>query len=305
MFTSTEKSTSSKTCVGLTGVAPKGLQGDDWLKDWDNAGWVFRLEPGVRQVWWERISWIRLADHLAERDLLYSGNGEFHEFYAGWKSLLRSGKLAHSADPQGILSAIYQQWFAGEIQCHNKWLIQSWDRYVEAIATYHQPGLRIKTLDQYETMLRDLAGSFSQVLPFLEPAHRHAASNLGVLDQFYNNLRDLKEDADRGICYLPEQLLASYKLTRKDILAQTCLESANYHQLMKFWLNDYLPPLRQRALQIVELPSLHSSWQCLIEWSLHRYARIERVFQQSYFNYVEFADLYWRETSLELHNQAS
>jgi phytoene synthase len=43
---------------------------DDSLKDEDNAAWITTLPPDVRQIWIERVGWIRLVDRLAEQDLL-------------------------------------------------------------------------------------------------------------------------------------------------------------------------------------------------------------------------------------------
>jgi len=140
-----------------------------------------------------------------------------------------------------------------------------------------------------------LAGSFSQILPFLPMKYRDAIFHFGALDQFYNNLRDLAEDASHGICYLPINVLQQFDLTRQDILTTDCCHTSNYHRLMEFWLNDYLPKLRQRTTDLVDAEDLPSSWKLLRDWSLHRYDRIDRIFRQCDYDYSIFPQLYWAE----------
>lgn len=60
-----------------------------------------------------------------------------------------------------------------------------------------------------------------QMLPVLEPQHRHAAEHarlLGEAFQMSNFIRDVGEDLDRGRTYLPTQDMARFGVTRADLL---------------------------------------------------------------------------------------
>lgn len=54
----------------------------------------------------------------------------------------------------------------------------------------------------------------------VSPAARSYAEHLGLALQLTNILRDLGEDAERGRCYVPSELLARHGLTHADIFAR-------------------------------------------------------------------------------------
>lgn len=284
----------------LVGSSQYRAIADDSLKDEDNAAWVFQLEPSIQADWIERIGWIRLVDRLAEQDVIESGSDQFQQFYRNWKGLLETGSLLPGCTHYAVLSQMRDRWFTSPYDWRS---IDAWDRYVEAIATYHEPNLVLGSLAQYEAMLENLAGAFFQVLPFLSAKHYEAAAYLGIVDQFYNNLRDLREDAEQGICYFPVEVLAEFGLRREDLIQMRCLKHSGYQRMMRFWLNDYLPKLRGRACSLLEAPDLHPSWQLLRDWSLRRYERIERVFRRCQFNYVLASQVYWHEVRRDLRLQ--
>lgn len=58
------------------------------------------------------------------------------------------------------------------------------------------------------------------------------AHNLGIAFQLTNILRDVKEDAERGRIYLPEDELKKFGVTEQDIIQNNC--SDNMRQLMDF-----------------------------------------------------------------------
>ncbi|MCS6812898.1 MAG: squalene/phytoene synthase family protein [Cyanobacteria bacterium] len=284
---------STETISNLVGSSQCHAVTSDSLKDDDNAAWVLWVDLPARLEWIERMSWVRLVDRLAESELVDGHDTGFQVFRKSWKHLLSTGQVRPEGDYQGILTKVHSRWFQG-----SQWdiaSIQAWDRYVDAIAVYHQPGLTIATLNEHEDMLQRLAGSFSQVLPYLPTAYRDAIFHFGALDQFYNNLRDLAEDASRGICYLPTGLLQQYGLTRQNILTADCCHTLGYQRFMQFWLDEYLPCLRQQVRELVVAHDLPPSWKLLRDWSLQRYDRIERVFRQCEYDYVEFPKIYWAE----------
>ncbi len=283
---------------GLVGSSEYDAIADGSLKDEDNAAWVMTLDPCIRDEWIERISWIRLLDRLGENALVAANSSEFHKFCEGWQQLLHFKQIKPGCPYQEILSRIYTRWFG--ITPIDYRSVLSWNRYLRAIAHYHQHNLIIATFTQYELMLNDLGGAFFQVLPFLPPAYWKAAGAFGVLDQFFNNLRDLQEDAQRGICYLPTTLLHQFGVTREEILQQTACQNSGYAPMMEFLLTDYLPKLQHNAQPLITAKDLPPSWILLRDWSLHRYQRIERVLRDCNFDCTRFPSYYWAEVQQDL-----
>lgn len=287
----------TKPIAALVGSSCYRAVSDDASKDEDNAGWLLELDTDIRNEWIERISWIRLIDRLAEQELLYSGEPRFQRFLEEWRDLLTTGSLPDECIFCDILSGIKAAWFGVIPQQQS---IQSWDEYVGAIAHYHSADLNIETLDDYEQMLIDLGGSLFRVLPFLSDEHRQAAQNFGVLDQFYNHLRDLREDAEQGICYLPTEILHRFGVSRAELLEQTACQNPGYRKMMLFWLENYLPQLRHKVCQLLDVTTLHPSWQILRDWSIYRYRRIEMTFRQCHFDYVQFPEIYWQQVQADI-----
>lgn len=280
---------------------------DDALKDEDNAAWVLQLAPEVRDEWIARIGWVRLADRLAEEEFICNDGrrdstpGSFSNFHRAWRTLRDEGRVVGDCVHPEILAAIAERWFVGR---RDSLAIDAWDRYLDAIATYHSSHLALNNLQDYERMLERLAGAFFQMFPFLDPRQAEAARYFGMVDQFYNNLRDLHEDARQGICYFPAALLRRFGVDRWEILQGTCFDNPGYRTLMAFWLDDYLPRLRLRTSGLILAEDLHPSWQILRDWSLHRYARIERILRQCDFDFTAFSPLYWEAVRADLSDRA-
>jgi 15-cis-phytoene synthase len=274
---------------------------DDALKDEDNAGWVMELDLSVCFHWVERIRWIRLIDRFAEHELLCPKQPAFQFFLAGWRHLELTGEVEPKCTCADLLSNMQRCWFTSPPdQSSIQLSLAAWKRYVQAIAYYHTHHLVIHTMAEYEQMLSNLGGSFFQVLPFLSEPHYQAASYVGMLDQFYNHLRDLREDAEQGICNLPNELLSGFGVSRDEILQQQAMKNPGYHRMMQFWLEEYLPKLRYKAEQLVMAEDLHPSWQILCHWSRYRYERIDRVFRSCQFDYTRFSQVYWRQVRADL-----
>lgn len=278
---------------------------DDALKDEDNAAWVMGLPVEVREHWIERIGWIRLVDRLAENELLDPVNGAFQQFYWGWQDLLQHHRVEPANPHTAILTRMQTCWFQTREERTSQLSIQSWNQYLQAIVTYHQHQVTIATLADYETMLADLAGAFFQVLPFLSVKYWQPAASFGVIDQFYNNLRDLREDAEQGICYFPTELLQRFGVSREEILTLQATRNPGYYPMMVFWMDEYLPHLYDQAASILVAGDLHPSWIVLRDWCLHRYRRIERIFRACDFDYVKFPRLYWPQVKRDLNRMTS
>src|SRR5438105_7696633 len=164
--------------------------GDDALKDFDSAGWVVELPPSIQPVWVQRIRAIRQADRLSEARQL--------DRAAADDIFLRLPAHFFAADGPRALAA--------------------WTGYLAALRAFHRRDLRLSGLADHRAMLDRLSGSLFQLVPFLSPPQFEAIRGLGVLDQFFNNLRDLAEDAAHGICYFPDDVLARARLRRDDVL---------------------------------------------------------------------------------------
>lgn len=275
--------------------------GDDALKDEDNAAWVMQLESAVRREWIERIRWIRLADRLAENELLDRTRLKFQGFCAQWQHLRDRREIPLGCEYESVWRAIADRWFGDRRDTGtSEDSIFIWNAYLEALGAYHHAYLTLEGLSDYEQMLANLAGCFFQILPFLDPAERQAACDFGIVDQFYNNLRDLAEDSQQGICYFPTEILERFGVERWEILQFECFRNPGYFQLIEFWLDEYLPTLRQRAEALLRSPHLHPSWQILCDWSVARYHRIERIFRYLRFDYARFPQVYWAAVRRDL-----
>ena len=267
---------------------------DDALKDEDNGVWLVDLPPQTQALWQQRFYWIRWVDRLAEQDqIVQPGGQQFPAFYQAWKDLQQQRFLSPQHHQWEVLQQIESAWFQPTAAPHHQAQILAWDCYIEAISEYHQPQLTIKTLQGYETMLDRLAGSCFQLLPQLADHQRLISRQFGMVDQFYNNLRDLYEDAQQGVCYFPTELLTHFGLTRQHILDLSCLNHSGYRPLMQFWVEQYLPQWRRQNLSLIQVNDLHPAWQALTRWFIHRYTRIESVLRDCQYDFVEFAEHYW------------
>jgi phytoene synthase len=261
--------------------------GDDALKDFDSAGWVLDLPPAMQPVWLQRIGAIRLADRLAENQQLDPASRRFDGFTSGLGTL-RPSSVQAATDGVPRLAA---QDFVGDGPA----VFVAWTHYLAALRTYHRHDLRLPTLSDHRTMLDRLSGSLFQLVPFLSPPQFEAIRGLGVLDQFFNNLRDLAEDAAHRICYFPDDVLARAGLRRDDVLGDGWRSTPGWPELMRFWLDEYLPELERGAARFDACDDLHSSVARMRSECRARYLRILDRFRAVRFDFRRFAKEYWRE----------
>lgn len=273
---------------------------EDACKDEDNARWVLELETPIQNKWLQHLRWIRLIDRLAENELIDAANHDFQNFRSDWQTLLETGQVAHNTQHHAILTELRSQWFSHTGQPLDPISIAAWSQYLEASNRYHAANLEIRTFAEYEQMLIELGGSFFQVFPFLQEKYQQAASYFGVVDQFYNHLRDLQEDTQQGICYFPLELLNHFGVSKNELLDRRARLNPNYQTMMAFWLDEYLPRLRRKVRPLITAQDLHSSWQILCFWSIHRYRRIERVFRRCQFDYAKFPKIYWEQVQADM-----
>ncbi|MEZ2345984.1 phytoene/squalene synthase family protein [Terriglobus sp. RCC_193] len=89
--------------------------------------------------------------------------------------------------------------------------------------------LESRTVDVYETMqalegycylVASVVGLTTiRIFGYCDHVAEEYAEKIGLAFQLTNILRDVKEDAERGRVYLPEDLLAKHQLTAQDVLA--------------------------------------------------------------------------------------
>lgn len=88
-----------------------------------------------------------------------------------------------------------------------------------------------KSIDQYESMealerycylVASVVGLVTiRIFGYTDTAATGYAEQLGLAFQLTNILRDVKEDAERGRIYLPQELMTKYQLDPPDVLAQS------------------------------------------------------------------------------------
>jgi phytoene synthase len=272
---------------------------DDALKDEDYAAWVVNLDPETQQVWIEHVYWMRLVDRLAEQDLLSSENTSFQSFMKEWKGLYRTGQVQPGCY-QDILTNMRVRWLVDGHLPQKCAEMRAWNRYIEAIHRYHSDSLKIDTVEQFTRLLVDLGGSFFQVFPLLPDKYRAAVRCFGAMDYFYNVMRDIAEDAEQNICYLPSEILQEFGLSQTDILNRSAGVHPGFQIMMESLLESYLPALRQKARKLLVANDLPLSWKIFRDWSLHRYNRIETVMRRCNYDFTEFPLYYWSEVRQEL-----
>jgi phytoene synthase len=229
---------------------------------------VVDLPAPVQRRWVERIRAIRLADRLAEDEELRPESGP---------SALVSFQIV-SANGERAAPAVQA----------------AWRRYLAALRAYQRRDLRVATLADYLTMLDRLSGSLFQLFPFLLPHQLEAIRGFGALDQFFNNLRDLAEDAAHGICYFPEDALARAGLRREQVTGNRWRTRPGWRKLMRHWLEEILPRLEEGAARFDACDDLHPSLIRMRSECRSRYGRILQLFRAVEFDFQLFAAEYWR-----------
>ena len=246
---------------------------DDSKKYLDASTWIEDLPPEVKDLWLERLKWIGLVARLAASDFQQGGN-HFQRFKQDWNNLVSRRTTNRQSECQELFERMDLLWFR-RLPLPDWSTIKAWDNYLKAIEDYHKPGLVIETLTAYDQMLERLSGSLFQVLPFVNKRYWTEVRYLGAVDQVYNHIGELRSDASRGICSFPEELLSRYSLKREQLLDGSCINKPEYQDLMRYWLDVYLPKLKQRTHRLLVATELHPSWLVLLEWMSKRHRSIE------------------------------
>jgi phytoene synthase len=286
----------------LVGSSKYAAIADDSLKDEDNAAWVMFLPANFRLDFIELFSWIRQIDRMAENEWTEGWGSRFQIFKIGWRTLLLTQLVLPDDYHAKLLLRMRRRWFSRRSGEEPGVLpvVHAWDEYVEATAEYHRSDMVFDTISAYQWMLEHLGGSLFQIFSFLTEAQRRSVRAFGVVDLFFNHLRDLPEDTAQGLCYFPTDVLDRFGVDREEILNGSCLKNSGYVHMMHFWLNDYLPHLYRQAADFLNDNSLHFTWQILRHWFLRRHARLKRALLACGMDFRAATDMYYADVKPNL-----
>jgi phytoene synthase len=270
----------------------------DSLKDAEALAFLAGQPADVRAAWEERCRWLRAVDRLSEADRWVLG-----QFLRLWR---RSEYLRCVPGPDelhaGLIRSIGRAWAPASLFERDRSL-ETWSCWLDALAADYGRSLVPATLEQHDAMVRDVGGFF-RLFPFLTAEQWESIAAFGALDQAWNNVRDIAEDAAAGRCYFPEAELKGRGLRREDFAVGRGAWSPGWRSFMTFWLGEHLPRLAERARPFLAATDLHPSVEAMRSSCLHRYARVERVLRGLDFDYRAFPAAYAAEVRRELAEMA-
>jgi phytoene synthase len=267
---------------------------DDARKDDENVRFVAALPPAQQAEWLARFRWLRVADRLAENEMLEPEGRRFTVFRRAWAEVAAGGDAPVGDEHEDVWREMRAAWWTPAGDAREPIAIAGYRGYLQALGSYTRPGLVLRTLAEHDAMLEGISGNGVCVFPYLREAQREAAAAFGKLDQMLNNLRDLAEDASHGLCYLPRDVLARFGVTAGAVLDGSVIGNRSWEGMMCFWLDAHLPSIRREAASFLALPDLHPCLEAMRRSSIERHMHIESVFRACDFDYVSFQRAYWR-----------
>jgi phytoene synthase len=268
---------------------------NDADKDDENVGFLAERPLLEQAEWLTRFRWLRVADRLAENELLQPDLARFTAFRAEWRAFVDAGEVSGEHGATWLEMQSRRRLAPGDACSLNTSCVGAFDRYLAALRDYTRPALEIPTLAEHDRMLRRVTGNGVCVFPYLLESQHAAAVGFGMLDQMLNNLRDIAEDAAHGMCFLPRDVLARYGVTVRSLLDGSAIGTAAYGRMMTFWVETHLPYVREQAAAFLTANDLHPSLAAMRDASVARYARIERVFRACGGDFRWFQREYWGE----------
>lgn len=227
------------------------------LRERDQWGFVAELEPQARVEWSRRLRWVKLVERLG-----------------------RAGRLGD--DDRCVARHLL---VPRDPAAHGVSWCEAWERYVVAVNRYGRPKRVVPDLPAHAEMLQELGGNVLCLSPGVDWFLRRPLAHFGALDLFFSHLRDLGRDADAGRCNLPLHLLSRFGLAPQDIVDGSCLDQPGYVELMRYWLDHYLPQLRAEAAEFTGMRDLPAPLARLRDASTRRHARVERVFRAARYDF--------------------
>lgn len=236
------------------------------LKDYDDLGWIHDIEPGLRADWLRRLQWIRMVDRLAVEETLAADAESF------------ANHFILPCDPFD-LGVTWREAWRGYIEAAHR------QRHCEVVVD----------LTAHQHKLVELSGNMFCLFPEVDFGVRHAIARFGALDRFFSNLRDLSQDLRRGVQHFPLELLKDHGLSARELTNHRVRSTPAYLGLMRFWLDEYLPALRQQAVEFSHMNGLPSGLRVMRRACLRRHARIEGIFRECGLDFELAGRAYWLE----------
>jgi phytoene synthase len=203
------------------------------------------LPPMKRDAMCAVYAFMRRADDISDDEsyTLEARRAMMAEWLASWR-----GEAAVAAQDAQVFLAVrdVQQRFGVSDDLLEKLIAgTTMDLDSEAPEGVRRITVGTRSLDLYETvealerycyLVASVVGLVTiRIFGFIDPAADRYAEQLGLAFQFTNILRDVKEDAERGRIYLPEELMVKYGVTPEDVLtaSQTSTITEPIRLLMK------------------------------------------------------------------------
>jgi len=158
---------------------------------------------------------------------------------------------------------------------------EAWQGYLRAVARYENPPASIPSLEVHNDRLLELGGNLFCLLPEVDWHLRRSIAHFGALHQYFEDLRALVEDGRLLHCHFPVDVMDRFGVTASDFSEGRWSYRADCAAFMSFWLDDYLPKLRQEAEEFMNMKRLPQSLATLRQACLRRHERIEGILRQS------------------------
>ncbi len=175
-------------------------------------------------------AFMRRADDLSDDETL--SIPQRRELMARWLHSWRSGDAIEPQDAPVFLAVRYVQERFSISSALLEQLVQgtTMDLQPTLPAGVRRIAVGPRVLDQYETvaalegycyLVASVVGLVTiRIFGYADSGADRFAEQLGLAFQLTNILRDVREDAERGRIYLPQELLAKYGLEPPDVLEQ-------------------------------------------------------------------------------------
>src|SRR3989449_1356202 len=275
---------------------------DDSLKDEDNVGWVMQLSSREIKDWITILQWVRVPDRLLERDRFEGESGDYGyaNFVEDWRKLRRDRSVSPSSPFAELFRQIRSRW---QREKPTERELRVWDQYLDSLKRYVRPSVEIVGMKEYRRALFGLSGTFFQALPHAPKLYKAQVGMLGMLDQFFNNLRDLFEDTKRGICYYPLSLLEQFRISPDELSTLVTKPDRRFVALNQNLLSSFASGLQARIAPLLLANPIDRSWRLLLENTMIRHNRVEYVMRLSQFNAREFRATYWDHVRKDIRKQ--
>jgi phytoene/squalene synthetase len=284
------------------GSASHHALSDDRLKDQDNLAFLAGQPADARAAFLAVCAVLRELDRIIEAARAARDHGRLERLREAWHALWTEGRVL-SGDEARVLRRARELWLADE-SISAVVAGASFDEYLAAVCEYSRPGVELRGIWEHNRMLMRISGAMFRLFPFVQPHRLRAIGHFGALDHFFNNLRDVQEDAEAELVFFPREVLDRFGVRRGYIATGRAVGTPEFRALMTFWLDDYLPAVRERARGFIDAADLHPSLASLRASCLHRYRRVERVLRGLDFDYRRFPAVYEAEVRREIAERA-